>query len=98
MNLSTDLDIYCKQNNMGYSLEFVELTKSDKQHTFEIKDISDKLGPGKNSSDLTFDYEINCEGFGIKSYSKTEDGKLMCIMNDDTEINYMDIINKLTVQ
>lgn len=78
---------------MGYSLEFVELTKSDKQHTFEIKDISDKLGPSKNSSEFTFDFSIECEGFGIKSYSKTEDGKLMCIMNDGTEINFLDVIS-----
>ncbi len=79
---------------MGYSLEFVELTKSDKQHTFEITDISDKLGPNKKSSDVTFDFEINCDGFGIKAYSKTEDGKLMCIMNDDTEFNFLDVIEK----
>lgn len=79
---------------MGYSLEFVELTKSDKQHTFEIKDVSDKLGPGKNSSEFTFDFPIDCEGFGVKAYSKTEDGKLMCIMNDDTEMNFLDVLIK----
>lgn len=79
---------------MGYSLEFVELTKSDKQHTFEIKDISDKLGPGKDSSNVTFDFDINCDGFGVKSYSKTEDGKLMCVLNDDTEINFLNLLEK----
>lgn len=79
---------------MGYSLEFKEITGSDVTSTFEIKDISDKLGPGKASSDVAFDFDIVCEGFGIKAYSKTEDGKLMCVMSDDTEVNYLDIISK----
>ncbi len=78
---------------MGYSLEFVELTKSDKKHTFEIKDISDKLGPGKNSDDMLFDFDITCEGLGIKSYSKTEDGKLMCTMFDGSELNFLDVLS-----
>jgi hypothetical protein len=81
---------------MGYSLEFKELTGSDVTSTFEIKDISDKLGPLKVISDIEFDFDIVCEGFGIKSYSKTEDGKLMCLMNDDTEMNYLDVVKKFT--
>lgn len=77
---------------MGYSLEYVELTKSDKKHTFEIKDISDKLGPGKNNMDETFDFDITCEGFGVMGYSKTEDGKLMCKMFDGSELNFLEVL------
>lgn len=79
---------------MNYSLEFVELTKSDVKHTFEIKDVSDMLAPGKNSSEFTFEHPIQCDGFGVKSYSKTEDGKLMCIMLDDSEMNFLDVLEK----
>lgn len=79
---------------MGYSLEFVELTKSDKQHSFEIKHISDQLAPGKNNIDVKFDFDINCEGFGIMGYSKTEDGKLMCKMYDGSELNFLDVLLK----
>jgi RNA recognition motif-containing protein len=79
---------------MGYSLEFVELTNSDKKHTFEIKDVSDKLGPNIDSISVKFDFDINCEGFGIVGYFKTEDGKLMCKMKDGSELNYMDVLIK----
>lgn len=79
---------------MGYSLEFKELTNSDTQHTFEIKDISDKLAPGKSTNEVTIDYDFHCDGFGVKGYIKTEDGKLMCIMDDDTEMNFLDVLIK----
>ncbi len=79
---------------MGYSLEFVELTKSEKKHTFEIKDVSDKLGPGKHSSEVDFDFPITCDGFGTDSYSKTEEGRLICILNDGTKIEFLNLLYK----
>ena len=77
---------------MGYSKEFVELTNAEFQPTFEIKDISDKLGPGKHSDEVENLGDIICLGFNTIKYSKTEDGKLMCIMKDGTEKNFLDVL------